>query len=136
MEEHELKPQETAPAPRGENILLKSWKMLSGKEIPKLVEEFTREMVVVAEGLSEDQARLTQAVAEQARGQDDAAGRIRAMEKQLGELSRQVADLSKKAEKRQKGDSNLTRILRQATWLAGIIAGAWIITTLLRMFGG
>jgi ABC-type multidrug transport system fused ATPase/permease subunit len=143
MENGGLKPQETAPEQAGGGILRKSWKLLhgaadslSGKELPRLVEEFTREMVVVAEGLSEDQARLSQAVGEQARGQDEAAQRMRALEREVADLTRQMADFARRADKRQKGEAGLARILRQATWLAAIIAGAWIVTTLLRIFGG
>lgn len=108
---------------------------LTGKEIPRLVEEFTREMVIVAEGLSEDQAKLQSALALQGEGQDGMAAKLRQIEKQLSEVTKKLDDLSHKAEKRQKGETGLARILRQATWLAGIIAGAWIITSLIRLFG-
>ncbi|HSK69501.1 MAG TPA: hypothetical protein VLA21_09605 [Candidatus Limnocylindria bacterium] len=145
MENNTLQPQGgegRPPAARRPGILHKSMQVLqgaadslSGKDIPRLVEEFTREMSVVAEGLSEDQARLGQALELQARGQDETAERLRALERQVADLSRQAADLSRRADKRQKGEAGLARILRQATWLAGILAAAWIITTVLNIIG-
>jgi hypothetical protein len=145
MENNNLQPSDgdnRQPAPRRPGILHKSMQMLqgaadslSGKDLPRLVEEFTQEMVIVAEGLSEDQARLGQAIELQARGQDETAERLRVLEKQVADLARQAADLSRRAEKRQKGEAGLSRILRQATWLAGILAAAWIITTVLNMIG-
>ena len=108
---------------------------LTGKEIPRLVEEFTREMVIVAEGLSEDQARLQSALTLQGEEQDDMASKLRMIEKQLSENTRRLGELSRKAEKRKKGETGLAQIIRQATWLAGIIAAAWIVTSLIRLMG-
>lgn len=108
---------------------------LTGKEIPRLVEEFTQEMVIVAEGLSEDQSRLQSALALQGEEQDDMAAKLRLIEKQLSENTKRLDELSRRAEKRRKGETGLARILRQATWLAGIIAVAWIVTSLIRLMG-
>lgn len=107
---------------------------LTGKELPRLVDEFTREMVVVAEGLSEDQATLRNAQVIQGEEQDKLAGRMREMEKQLKDLQAKVDILGQKAAKRQRGESGLSRILRQATILAAILAGAWVVVTLVNAF--
>jgi hypothetical protein len=103
---------------------------ISGKELPRLVEDFTREMVIVAEGLSADQESLRASVAIQGEEQDKLAQKLREQEKKLNEISRKLDILSSRAERRQKGESGLNRILRQATWLAAVIGGAWVITTL------
>ena len=103
---------------------------ISGKELPRLVEDFTREMVIVAEGLSADQESLRTSVAIQGEEQDKLAQKLREQEKKLSEISRKLDILSSRAERRQKGESGLNRILRQATWLAAVIGGAWVITTL------
>jgi len=108
---------------------------LTGKDLPKLVEDFTREMVIVAEGLSEDQGKLRSAVILQGEQQDKAAEKIRTLEKQVSEMNRRLDELARKTERRQKGEAGLARILRQATWLAAIIAIAWIINALIRAFG-
>ena len=108
---------------------------LTGKDLPKLVEDFTREMVIVAEGLSEDQGKLRNAVILQGEQQDKAAEKIRTLEKQVSEMNRRLDELARKTERRQKGEAGLARILRQATWLAAIIAIAWIINALIRAFG-
>ncbi|NLG57454.1 MAG: hypothetical protein GX540_03460 [Clostridiales bacterium] len=108
---------------------------LSGKDLPLLVEDFTREMTLVAEGLAEDQARLSEALRLQGEGQDALAEKLRQGEKRLAELERQVADLQKKAERKKESKPGLSQILRQATWLAAILAAAWVITTLVNAFG-
>lgn len=107
---------------------------ITGKDLPRLVDEFTREMVVVAEGLSEDQATLRNAQAIQGEEQDKLAARMREMEKQVKDLQSKVDALGQKAAKRQRGESGLSRILRQATILAAILAGAWVIVTLVNAF--
>ncbi len=107
---------------------------MTGKDLPVLVENFTREMTIVAEGLAEDQTRLNDALRLQGEGQDQMAGKLREAEKRLSELERQVADLQKKAERRRENRPGLSQILRQATWLAAILAGAWVITTLVSTF--
>lgn len=108
--------------------------VVSGKELPRLVEDFTRDMVVIAEGLSADQESQRQALLLQGEGQDKLSERLREMEKKLNDISRKVDALSAGAEKRKKGEAGLTRVLRQATWLAAVIGGAWVITTLVRAF--
>lgn len=108
---------------------------LTGKDLPKLVEDFTREMVIVAEGLSEDQGKLRNAVILQGEQQDKAAEKFRMLEKQVSEMNRRLDELARKTERRQKGEAGLARILRQATWLAAIIAITWIINSLIRAFG-
>jgi predicted RNase H-like nuclease (RuvC/YqgF family) len=108
---------------------------LTGRELPRLVEDFTREMSILAEGLSEDQAALREALRLQGGGQDELAQKTRAMEKQLEALTRRVDELARKAERRQKGEAGLARILRQATWLAAVVAAGFIVTALIRLFG-
>jgi septal ring factor EnvC (AmiA/AmiB activator) len=107
---------------------------ITGKELPKLVEEFTREMVIVAEGLSEDQAILRNTQTLQGEEQDQLSQRLREMEKQLKNISYQVDALTRKAEKRQKRESGLYRILRQATWLVAVAFGSWVLVTLIKTF--
>ncbi|MDD4081019.1 MAG: hypothetical protein PHP02_06365 [Eubacteriales bacterium] len=108
---------------------------ITGKDLPVLVEDFTREMTVVAEGLAEDQARLSDALRLQGEGQDHQAEKVRQGEKRISELERQVADLQKKVGRKKEGKPGISQILKQATWLAAILAAAWVITTLVNTFG-
>lgn len=105
---------------------------ISGKDLPKLVEEFTRDMVVIAEGLSEDQAALRGTLTIQGEEQDELAERLREQEKKLNELQKKVDALTLRNEKRKKGETGLVHILRQATWLAAVIGGFWLAVTLVR----
>ncbi|HOQ63630.1 MAG TPA: TRAP transporter large permease subunit, partial [Clostridia bacterium] len=50
---------------------------ISGKELPRLVEDFTRDMVIVAEGLSQDQEALRTTLNIQAQEQDKLAQSLR-----------------------------------------------------------
>lgn len=129
---------------------------LKGKDMNQAVEEFTSEMTLVAEGLSEDQAALRRDVDQAAaqltlleekqlrldkdrRGdigtlQDtlrQAAKRADSLEKRLDELEKQLKDAEKKPRK-----MGLGQILRQATWMVGIVCAAWVVVTVLNMFRG
>jgi len=119
---------------RSKDFLQGAVDSLTGKDLPKLVEDFTREMVIVAEGLSEDQAKLRDAVTLQGEMQDQAAEKLRTLEKQVSELNRRLDELARKIERRQKGEAGLARILRQATWLAAVVALTVIVTALIRAF--
>lgn len=133
--------------PRRPGVVRKSMDVLNGavqslrkQNTVELVETFTAEMTLVAEGLSEDQLALEQRVSElsaqqtileeQQRAQKDASTQ------EIRELRARVEALEKKAEKRARQRGTVTQALRQATWIAAILGLAWVITALLRTFGG
>ncbi len=112
---------------------------LKGRDMNALMDEFTQEMTVVAEGLSEDLAvarrelselSAAQTIQEEARAKDrrDIQGRLDALESRLTALEKQ-------REKQQKR-GGLSQILTQVTVIAGIIAGAWVLVTVLKLLGG
>jgi len=115
---------------------------LKGRDVAQLVETFTAEMTLVAEGLSEDQAKLQNQ-------QDRMDGQLTEAEERLAEANREIQALKRQVSqledtlsraekagkgKRDKRTEGIAGLLRQATWLAGILAGAWIITTLINFF--
>lgn len=123
-------------------------KAVKGENTNALVEQFTSEMTLVAEGLCEDQARLRRSVEDLRRETDAVSQSIRSeqmalestirenqrdIDKRLDELSRRLAALEKKQEApvRKKKDVNL---MGQATILAGIVCGTWLLTTILNLF--
>jgi hypothetical protein len=128
------KPQKDNFVKRSKDFIQGAVDSITGKDLPMLVEDFTREMTVVAEGLAEDQARLSDVLRLQGEGQDQLADKVRQVEKRMGDLERQAAELQKKMERRRENRPGLSQILRQATWLAAILAGAWVITTLVKTF--
>ena len=122
-------------------------KMVRGENTNQLIENFTAEMTLVAEGLCEDQSTLRREVdklfTEEDRRIQALQSKIDATETQLDEerkahdrdvteFRNRLAALEKKAnikpvrEKLRKGN-----IIRDLTWLVGIAGGAWIIVTLL-----
>lgn len=134
---------------------------LKGRDIAQLVEEFTSEMTIVAEGLSEDQRRLDngQAKLENRMNELETASReeIAALKKQVADLQKENEFLKAAREKDEKerekekekerernekektlaakkGSKSALPWLRQATWLVGIFSVAWIVTSILNLF--
>ncbi len=128
---------------------------LRGKDMTRAVEEFTGEMTLVAEGLSEDQdklrrdldktsAQLTLAEEKAAHLDSERRSEIKALEDSLKQSRKKSESLEKRLDEMEKSISALSskprkaglgQILRQATWMVGIICGAWVIVTLLKMIG-
>lgn len=121
-------------------------KAVKGENTGALVEQFTAEMTLVAEGLCEDQARLRQAVEETRREVDAARQSLRseqqAIEKTIQEnqrdIDRRLDDMdsrlsaleSRKASSAKLKDKGL---MGQAIILAGIICGTWLAVTILNL---
>ncbi len=120
------------------------------QDIHVLIEEFTSEMTVVAEGLSQDQDRLNQRCdrleARQAESEERLAQRLNEIQAQnredrktLQDLERRLKRIEDSLEKARKAENEKkthaserwTGMLRQATWLFGILCGAWVIVTLI-----
>ncbi len=126
-------------------------KVVKGDSTTELVEQFTQEMTLVAEGLCEDQARLRKAVdglireseGQKAKSEQDYQDVLRQLDEhqkktadRLDELSRRIAALEKPAVKeKKKGKFALgSDMISRLTILAGIICGAWVIVTILKLF--
>ena len=118
---------------------------LKGKDIGQMVEDFTAEMTLVAEGLSEDQQKLTQETdrlsAQQTEleqrmldGFHDADVSTKEMQKEIASLRARLDKAEKQLQDRKDQKpkkEGLYAILRQATWLVAIASGAWIIVTII-----
>ena len=125
-------------------------KVVKGDSLNDMVEQFTQEMTLVAEGLCEDQARLRKAVdglireadGQRAKSEQDYQELLRQLsnsqketQARLDELSRRISVLEKPAPKVQKGIFNLgTDVISRVTLLAGIVCGTWLIVTILKLF--
>jgi polyhydroxyalkanoate synthesis regulator phasin len=124
-------------------------KVVKGDGTTELVEQFTQEMTLVAEGLCEDQARLRKAVdgliresdVQKQKSEQDYQEVLRQLEsqekatkQQLEELSRRVSALEKPA-KGKKGKLSLGGdVIGRLTLLAAIVCGTWVIVTVLKLF--
>jgi Flp pilus assembly protein TadB len=104
-----------------------------------LMDEFTQEMTVVAEGLSEDlalaQRDLAQLSAAQTILEEGRAKDRRELSDRLDAIEKRLTALEKQREKGQKR-GGLSQVLRQVTVIAAIIAGAWVLVTVLNLLGG
>ena len=121
-------------------------KAVKGDSTAQMVEEFTSEMTLVAEGLCEDQARLRQSVEELRREEDRSAQRLtsevqaletairenqRDTDQRLDDMQRRLTVLENRANSRSKKNDG---IIRQLTMLASIICGTWLLVTILNLF--
>ena len=121
-------------------------KAVKGDSTAQLVEQFTAEMTLVAEGLCEDQARLRQSVEELRREDDRTAQRVvsevqalesairenqRDTDRRLEDMSRRLAAMESKASSRQKKHLGL---IQQVTILVSIACGTWLLVTILNLF--
>lgn len=122
-------------------------KAVKGDNAAQMVEAFTAEMTLIAEGLCEDQARLRKAVEtlcrEQERQDQSATSEISALEKMLQEhqrdTDRRLADMKRRLdalEHRQSKRKSLWQMnwMSQAILLAGIVCGSWVLVTILNLF--
>ncbi len=119
---------------------------LKGKDVGQMVEEFTSEMTMVAEGLSEDQEKLARETdrlsVQQTELEQKMLDGFHDQDVTADEMRREIDTLKSRLdkaekllrEKKGKKSEGLAGILRQATYLVAIGAGAWVIVTLINAF--
>ena len=139
--------EKTAVTDKPKKIWDGALKMVRGDSTSQLIENFTAEMTLVAEGLCEDQSNLRRDMDKTVTEEDR---RIQALQTQLDaaeksleeerkehdlnvtELRNRIAALEKKANSKPAREKwNKGNIIRDMTVLVAIAAGAWIIVTLL-----
>ena len=124
-------------------------KVVKGDSTNELIEQFTQEMTLVAEGLCEDQARLRNAVdglirgadAQQAKQEQDYQDMLRRLDENQRDIKHRMEDLSKRIAALEKpAAKDKPRLFRlggdvisRLTVLAGIVCGTWLIVTILNL---
>ena len=133
-------------------------KMVKGEDTHQLMEQFTSEMTLVAEGLCEDQGRLHQEVERMMREEDQRIQKLEARinllertldeersahDRELTEARNRFVSLEKKTEKaerenarneeREKEKKQKKPLIRDLTVLIGIAGGSWVLVTLLNL---
>jgi hypothetical protein len=117
---------------------------LRGPDVQNLVESFTSEMTVVTEGLYDDQMRLRKEVEELSTQQTILSQQVLdsredlqlKLEQSLKDMAARLSDMQKRLQALEAGRGKQGKkngILSQVTVLAAIVAGAWIIVTLLNL---
>ena len=109
---------------------------LKGKDMYTLVDSFTSEMTLVAEGLSDDLHQAQQQLAQLGADQTITSEETLRLEEEIRQMQKRIETLEKRQDKQTAKRGTLTSVLRQVTIIAVIIAAAWVITALLRAFGG
>lgn len=122
-------------------------KMVKGENTNQLIEQFTAEMTLVAEGLCEDQTKLRKEVDEMTTQEDRRIQKLesridlletsleeerKAHDRDVTELRNRLSPLEKQASKTPvKEKKKAGSIIRDLTWLVGIAAAAWVIVTII-----
>lgn len=122
-------------------------KMVKGENTSQLIEQFTAEMTLVAEGLCEDQTKLRREVDDLTTQEDRRIQKLesridllettieeerRQHDKDLTELRNRLSPLEKNASKPAvKEKKKAGTIIKDLTWLVGIAAAAWVIVTII-----
>ncbi len=142
-------PEEPAKKPglmRGaRDFIENTFNSLKGKDLSQAVEEFTSDMTLVIEGLSEDMialqreeeklsAQLTILEDDISKVDDAQKAEIDALRRELSDMSKRLKVLEKPGKKEIK--PGITALLKQVTWIVGIFCSAWVIVTLLKLIGG
>ena len=126
-------------------------KMVKGENTNQLIEQFTAEMTLVAEGLCEDQSKLRREVDDMTTQEDRRIQKLesridlletsldeerKAHDKDVTELRNRLSTLEKQAAKVPvKEKKKAGTIIRDLTWLVGIAAAAWVIVTVINAIG-
>ena len=120
-----------------------------GEDTEKLIERFTAEMTLVAEGLAEDQCRVREAVerigAQQDRAEERAGSEMQALESMMREnqrdadmrmeaLEKRLAALEGKIAGREKQKKREHTVLDRVTVMVSIASGAWVLTAVIGLF--
>ena len=121
---------------RSKDILDTAVSGLKGKDMYTLVDTFTSEMTLVAEGLSEDLRHTQQELALLAADQTIISEELPRLEGEIRQLQKRIETLEKRQDKQTAKRGTLSGVLRQVTIIAAIIASAWVITQLLKLIGG
>lgn len=125
-------------------LMVGALQMIKGQDVQNLVESFTSEMTMVAEGLYDDQMRLRREVEELSSRQEDLFRQAldareemySRLDQSQKELATRISDMQKRLqalESKQGKQGKKNGVLSQVTVLAAIVAGAWIIVTVLNL---
>ena len=122
-------------------------KMVKGENTNQLIEQFTAEMTLVAEGLCEDQTKLRKEVDDMTTQEDRRIQKLesridlletsleeerKAHDRDVTELRNRLSPLEKQASKTPLKDKRKAgTIIKDLTWLVGIAAAAWVIVTII-----
>ena len=125
-------------------------KMVKGENTNQLIEQFTAEMTLVAEGLCEDQTKLRREVDNMTTQEDRRIQKLesridlletsldeerKAHDKDVTELRNRLSTLEKQAAKvPSKEKKKAPGIIQGLTLMVSIAAAAWIIVTIINAF--
>ena len=110
---------------------------LKGRDIYKQVDRYTEEVTTVLEGMNADLHSLYDKQEYNSAEITIITERLQEYGKRLNSIEQDIKRLQDSIAKEQKRKKGVLQgSLKQITWIALIISGAWVITALLRTFGG
>ena len=123
-------------------------KVVKSDSTEQLVEQFTAEMTLVAEGLYDDQARLKREMEGLRQEQDRLSQRVgseqqaqeaalmeaqRDLDRRLDDFARRLSAMEAKLSAKPK-KMKMDGLVGQLTVLACIVCGSWVLVTILNLF--
>lgn len=137
---------------KGENTTAKWWnnavKAVRGESSTQLMEEFTSEMMLVIEGLYEDQARIRRDTEQVQHAQEQLSQSLSSdqealetmLREQQRETDRSLDDMNRRLQalesrlNRKPARSGKWTLMQYLVLLAGIVCGSWVLVTVLNLF--
>lgn len=125
------------------NLVSRSKELIEGavnhlkpKDMAAAVDEFTAEMTLVLEGMSQDADQAREELSQLSASLTINEEAVRDASQRLGKIEKRLDALEKRMDKQQNKRATVSTVLRQVTIIAAIIGGAWVLTALLRLLGG
>ncbi|MGI6739389.1 MAG: hypothetical protein ACOX54_08500 [Christensenellales bacterium] len=119
------------------NIIESAISGIKGRDIYKQVDRYTEEVTTVLEGMNADLHSLYDKQEYNSAEITIITERLQEYGKRLNSIEQDIKRLQDSIAKEQKRKKGVLQgSLKQITWIALIISGAWVITALLRTFGG
>lgn len=141
---------ENKPVSAPRRMLDNALRLVKGDHTTELMEQFTAEMTLVAEGLCEDQSKLRTETESLGRELDRRSQRLESVQQEqeaalretqkelegrLKVIEDRLDDVENQLKARQKPEKpSRQRLLTQVTILVSIVCGSWVLVTILNLF--
>ncbi|NLB90331.1 MAG: hypothetical protein GX786_03820 [Clostridiales bacterium] len=127
------------PANKPSNILQDTIQMFKGKgKTEELIEEFTNEVSIVTEGLWNDQKNLKTQMdtiqMEQTLWENKEEEKRKKAEEKIGLLEKEIKQLQTQMDQDKRKKKKEKNIVAQISMMVFVIAGAWVLVTLVKAF--
>ncbi|MDO5022737.1 MAG: hypothetical protein Q4E07_05295 [Eubacteriales bacterium] len=132
---NENKEEKTAIKPK--NFFENALSSIKGRDLHEQVDRYTQEVTLVLEGMNQD---LESLISKQEMSSAEITLLKNTVEEQAHTIKtqgREIDSLKSQLQKNSKNRrANMSGVIKQLTVLAVIVCGTWLVTSLLKTFGG